>query len=409
MFTHSSWPLAILHVDADAFFASVMQAEHPEYRSRPVVVGHERGLATAISYEARAFGIRRGMLMHEVKKRCPGCICLSSDFELFGMYSARMFAILHRYSPVVEEYSIDEGFVDIKGMRRPLRMSYEQIAQAIQKDVERELHIGVSVGVSVTKTLAKIASSQNKPKGLALISAKHIEEYLSQVPVEDVWGIGRQTAHYFQKLGLETALDFAQKPEYYLAKHRMPRPLFELWNELRGTSIYKVNPHVKDTYKSISRTQTFKATGDRSFLFSRAIYHIEDAFSKARRYNYAVGSMYLFLKTQQFHYISTEIQFPQAVVYPLLIRPSIEEAFERVYDPTKTYRTVGCTISKFTDATARQPSLFNEETEQKQTRLTQLYPLFEKGRVDFGTALFDPERLSSKKSIRPSVINTRFF
>lgn len=410
MFTYSSWPAAILHVDADAFFASVMQAEYPEYRGKPVIVGQERGLATAISYEARAYGVHRGMLTHQIKKVCPQCICLSSDFELFGLYSSRMFSILRRYSPTVEEYSIDEAFVDIKGMRRPLRMSYEQIARAIQKDVWDELHVGVSIGVSVTKTLAKVASGHNKPKGISVISARHIEEYLAQVPIADVWGIGRQTGNYFRKLGIQTALDFAQKPEYYLAKNRMPRPLQELWYELRGATVYSVNPHVKDTYKSISRTQTFKPTSDKSFLFSRAIYHIEDAFSKARRYNYAVGAMYLFLKTQQFRYISTEIQFPHAVIYPLLIRPTIEEAFERVYDPSKQYRTVGCTISRFSDASARQPSLFSEEVEQKQSKIKDLYPLFEKGRVDFGTALFDPGRLQSKKTIRPVVGNgARFF
>ena len=411
MFTPYSWPAAILHVDADAFFASVYQAEYAKYRGLPLVVGQERGIATAISYEARAYGIKRGMLMHQIKKLCPECVCLPSDFELFGLYSARMFDILRHYSPIVEEYSIDEAFVDVRGMRRPLRMSYEEIAQAIQQEINSALGIGVSVGISVSKSLAKIASSHHKPRGICLIPGKRIDEYLAQTTIGDVWGIGHQSVHYFHKLGIQSALDFAQKPEHFLIEHRMPRPLFEIWHELQGTSIYKVNPHVKDSYKSISRTQTFTpSTSDRSFLFSRTIYHIEDAFAKARRYQYAVGAMHMFLKTSKFRYITTEIQLPEPTAYPLMIRQHIQEAFDRVYDPTLQYRTVGCTISRFSDARTTQPSLFTHaEDAKKEHRLQGIYPLFEQGRVDFATALFDPERLQQKKSIRPAVLNTRFF
>ena len=161
-----SWSNVILHLDADAFFASVMQSAYPSLRGKPVIVGRERGLATAFSYEARAKGVRRGMLNHEIKRICPDAVFVESDFELFQLYSKKMFDIARQYSPEMEIYSMDEGFLDIKGMRRPLALGYLEIGATIQQKVKQELSISISVGISLTKSLAKLASGFNKPYGL---------------------------------------------------------------------------------------------------------------------------------------------------------------------------------------------------------------------------------------------------
>ncbi len=162
MFLVSSWPQAILHLDADAFFASVIQAVNPSLKGKPVVVGKERGIVTACSYQAKKIGVERGMRIIEVKKRFPSVTIVNSDYELYQIFSWRMFDLICQFSPFVEEYSIDEAFVDLKGLRRPLNMSYEKIALMIKKTIESKLGITVSVGLSVSKSLAKLASSFSK-------------------------------------------------------------------------------------------------------------------------------------------------------------------------------------------------------------------------------------------------------
>src|SRR3970040_9358 len=145
--TVHSWPRAILHVDADAFFASCEQALHPELRGRAVITGKERGIVAAASYEAKDRGVKRGMRLFEVKKVCPDAVILPSDYETYSLFSVRMFEILRRFSPDVEEYSIDEAFVDLTGLRRSFHCSYGDIAQRVQDTVAKERGISVSIGV----------------------------------------------------------------------------------------------------------------------------------------------------------------------------------------------------------------------------------------------------------------------
>jgi DNA polymerase-4/DNA polymerase V len=140
-------------------------------------------------------------------------VVLPSDYETYSLFSRRMFHIMRRFTPQVEEYSIDEAFADLTGMRRVLHGSYEEIALRLQGTVARELGITVSVGLSLTKVLAKAASKHRKPSGCTAIPGRAIAAYLSDLPVEKVWGIGPATASYLAKLGIRTALAFARLPE----------------------------------------------------------------------------------------------------------------------------------------------------------------------------------------------------
>ena len=191
-----SWPRAIAHLDADAFFASCEQAVRPELRGRPVITGKERGIVAAASYEAKARGVKRGMRLFEAKKVCPGVVLMPSDYETYSLFSMRMFEIIRRFSPDIEEYSIDEAFIDLTGLRRKFHGPYGEIARQMQETVHRELGITVSVGVSLTKVLAKIASKHNKPRGLTLIPGREIHSYLKDLPVGKLWGIGANTEAY---------------------------------------------------------------------------------------------------------------------------------------------------------------------------------------------------------------------
>ena len=183
-------PKAILHVDADAFFAACEQSRNPSLKGRPVITGKERGIVASMSYEAKARGVKRAMRLSDVRKLCPEAVCLPSDYETYSLLSKRMFAIVRRYTPDVEEYSIDECFADLTGLQRPLGMPYQQIAARIKRDLDGELGFTFSMGLGPTKVVAKLASKQNKPDGLTCIPGYDIHRYLAHMPVDQLWGLG---------------------------------------------------------------------------------------------------------------------------------------------------------------------------------------------------------------------------
>lgn len=391
-----SWPEAILCLDGDAFFASVTQAVHPELKGKPVVTGYERGIATAVSYEARALGIKRGMPCWEIAKKFPNVVITHSDYRLYHLFSEKMFAVMRKYSPCVEVYSVDEGFCDLKGMRRPLHMTYEQIATSIKREVENSLGITVSIGLSVTKSLAKLAVNKNKPSGLTVVPGKEIDQLLKETTVDKIWGIGGQSTALLNKLGITTAYEFAKKPEHFI-KQNFSKPYQEIWRELNGEMIYSVNPDEKRVYKSITRSSTVTpATNDKDILWARLSSHVEDAFFKARNYNYAVKKVFLFLKDQSFHHHGFEIKLAESTSYPMSIKRELKEGFERIYKKNMMVRASGATIYEFGENNQKQASLFfgNSNMEAK---AKSLYPMVESKKVDFGTSLFDSERLIRKK------------
>lgn len=385
MFSHFSWPRAILHIDGDAFFASVMRSVDPSLIGKPIVTGRERGIATAISYEAKKYGVTRGMPYFEIKKKCPECLFVESDYDLFSLVSSRMFSIMKKYSPYVEEYSIDEGFIDITGLRRMHKKSYEEIALALKKELEDKLNITFSVGLSITKSLAKLASSFRKPSGFTPVKGKHIEFLLKNRIARDIWGIGPNTAAYLEKCNINTALEFALLSEEFIISH-LSKPYHEIWQELRGKKIFELQLGKKEVYKSISKTETFTPpTNDKELLWARLMSHIEDAFKKARIYNYTVGRVDVFLKTQTFIYKTATYKLTSKTSFPLLIHIDLRKTFESIYSPADQYRTTGCTISDLEDASTTQTSLFGET--KTYTKTKKLYEILSSGKVDFGTSL----------------------
>ena len=203
----------LLHVDADGFFAGVEQALNPVLRGRPVVTGAERGIIAAASYEAKALGIKRGLQLHEAKRLCPDLVILPSDYEAYSLYSQRMFSILRRFTPLVEEYSIDEAFADLKGCGDVLGCPPETVAERLRNAVSSEMGLTVSVGISLTKTLAKLCSKFRKPNGQTILRREHIPVMLRRTPIAKVWGVGPASAAKLQALGIATAYDFTVMDE----------------------------------------------------------------------------------------------------------------------------------------------------------------------------------------------------
>ena len=358
--TIRSWPRAILHLDADAFFASCEQAIHPELKGKPVITGKERGIVAAASYEAKAKGVKRGMSLYEVKKVCPNIVILPSDYETYSLFSVRMFEILRRFSPDVEEYSIDEAFVDLTGLRRSFHGPYGKIARSMQETVKRELGITVSVGVSLSKVLAKIGSKHNKPHGLTLIPGRDIHLYLERLPIEKVWGIGANTAAFLGKLGIATALQFARKDEAFISKH-LSKPYREIWEELNGRSVYPVTVESKSSYQSISKTKTFTPpSGDKTFVFAQLSKNLENACIKARRYKLAAAKLIIFVRTQEFRDNGVELKVSRPSAYPSNLFGPLQEGFDHIYQSNCLYRQTGVVLAGLLPEDSVQYTLFDD-------------------------------------------------
>jgi len=349
-------------MDADAFFASCEQAVHPELRGKPVITGKERGIVAAASYEAKARGVKRGMSYMDVKRVCPDAIVVPSDYETYSLFSVRMFEILRRFSPDIEEYSIDEAFVDLTGLRRSYHCSYEMLAATIQKTVEKELGITVSVGVSLSKVLAKIGSTHNKPHGLTVIPGRDIHHYLEKLPVGKVWGIGANTSAFLNKLGIRTALEFAKKDEGFIKKH-LSRPYQQIWCELNGMSVYPVVQEPKSSYQSISKTKTFTPPStDESFVFAQLSKNLENACIKARRHNLAAARLILFLRKKDFRDIGIELKLNRSTAYPAELFGPLKEGFKQIYQQGIPYRLTGVVLSGLMPENRVQFSLFDDTT-----------------------------------------------
>jgi nucleotidyltransferase/DNA polymerase involved in DNA repair len=355
-----SFPRAIVHIDGDAFFASCEQARNPSFQGKPLITGKERGIASSLSYEAKAAGVKRGMRLSEIKKLCPTVIILPSDYETYSLLSKRLFEIVRRYTSDVEEYSIDECFADLTGLRRPLRMNYAQIAERIQKDLKVELGFTFSVGLGPNKIIAKIGSKWKKPAGLTVIPARKIHLYLEQLPVEKIWGIGTQTSAYLNKNKVFTALQFARLDESWIRK-RLTKPFQEIWQELNGNFILHLETKEKEDYASIQKVKTFTPPSrDPEHVFSQLSKNVENACMKARRYKLEAKRLYFFLKTQDFNYLGAEIRLNRPSAFPNEIIGLIRPLFDETFNPIFEYRATGVCLFKLKPQGSLQLDLFGE-------------------------------------------------
>jgi len=380
--TLSEFPKAILHIDGDCFFASCEIALNPKLRGLPVVTGKERGIASSMSYEAKAMGVTRGMSLPEIRKVCPGAIILPSDYETYSLFSVRMFDIVRRYTPAVEEYSIDECFADMTGLQRPLKMSYEAIAAKIKQNLDSELGMTFSVGLAPTKVLAKVASKWKKPSGLTIIPGYNAHLFLATLAASKVWGIGPATTAYLQKCGINTALEFAQKDFEWIKTH-VTKPHWEIWQELNCNSVYPVTTQAKESYKTISKTKTFTpASNDLEFVFSQLSKNIENACIKARRHNLSTKRFGFFIKTQQFHYRGAEIKMEMATSNPNEIITLARSNFGGIWRKNERYRATGVILMDLSTSQNSQLDLFGKKI--KENKFARVFEQVDKVSEKFG-------------------------
>lgn len=355
----------ILHIDGDAFFASVETAKRPWLKGKPVVVGGDRGIASAMSYEAKARGVTRGMPVFQIKKICPEVIVLPSDYDSYALYSARMMQIVRRYAHIVEAYSIDECFADLT---EPLdaTQSREEIIKKIARDVEEELSLTVSIGLADTKVLAKVASKRNKPRGITILKENDREEFLRTTQIGSVWMIGSKTVAKLSGLGIFNAWDFSMQPLHWVRSHGN-RPMEEIWRELRGESVYRVKGEKKDDQQSISRTETFRPnTNDPRKLLSELSKNLENACVKARALDILPTQVSFFLKTEFFTYRGAEFELENPTNFPHHIIHRIEALFWTLFDKRILFRATGVRLSGMVPFAYIQEDLF--ESRKDHTR-----------------------------------------
>ena len=362
----------ILHMDGDAFFVGVEVAKNPKLRGLPVVTGEERGIVSALSYEAKALGIIRGLPIYRVKKDFPQVIILPGDYASYARYSSKMFDIVRRYADDVEEYSIDECFADLTGLEAPLKMSYEQIARRIKQEIADELDLSVSIGLAPTKVLAKVASKWQKPNGFTMIglepavanaSTPTPHDFLAKLPVGKVWGIGTQTSAALIRQGVFTADDFARKDAAWVKAH-FSKPYEAIWLELNGVSVMPIDPLPKTVYSSVQKTRSFHpATNDRVFLLSQLSKHIEDACTKARHYNLMPKKVSFFLKTKDFRYMTYSATLLSPTNAPESIIALAAKEFGAMHKPGVLYRTTGVTLYELVSSDIRQSDFFGNSAQ----------------------------------------------
>ena len=247
----------IIHIDMDAFYASVEQRDHPEYRGKPIVVGGgpegRGGVVATASYEARKFGIRSAMPSKKALELCPQVIFVRPRFDAYKEVSQRIREIFRRYTDLIEPLSLDEAYLDVTEDKQQIGSAIK-IAKLIKEAIKTELQLTASAGVSVNKFVAKTASDMNKPDGLTFIGPEAVATFMEQLPVEKFFGVGRVTAEKMKQMGLHTGADLKQMDEGAMIRH-FGKPGRFYYSIVRGIDERSVEPH-RET-KSLAAEDTF--------------------------------------------------------------------------------------------------------------------------------------------------------
>lgn len=401
-----SFPKAIVHIDGDAFFASVEQSANPALKGRPIVTGKERGIIACASYEAKRFGVKRGIALHDARKMCPDLVVLPSDYETYSLYSRRMFEIMRRYTPFVEENSIDEGFSDITGMRRVFRCSYEDIARRMKEDIQKELDITVSLGLSLSKSLAKLASKFRKPAGFTAIAGHHIHIFLQRHSLDDVWGFGPNTARLLETKGLKTAYDFALQSEKWAGKI-LGKTGREIWHELRGIAVYPIMTEEKSSYATISKCKTFTAPSkDADFIYAKLLRNIESAFIKMRRHKLRAKVLSAALRKKDYNTSGMEAVLNRSTSSTHEVIPLVRELFERLYESGAEYRATMIVLGKLESDRSEQYELFEDRLKIDKMRavsgvIDKVNGEYGKHKIGLGTALYIDQAPRNNRDEQP--------
>jgi len=364
-------------IDCDSFFVSCEQLVNPSLLNKPVcVMSNNDGCVVARSREAKQLGIKMGMPVFLAKKEYPNAIYLSGNMALYGEISARVMTRLKEFSPLVEVYSVDEAFLDLTGLRRLYRKPYLEVAREIRGKIKDEVGIPVSIGISQSKTLAKLATERaKKGEGFYRIGFREISDELKHTPLIDIWGIGSNTSAFLNKYGIRTAYELTLIEDSRIKKLLGKKGL-ELKYELMGQCIYPVT----DEYvppKSIQKTSSFaKFTSDENYIKKSLYYHTHRACTKLRKLGLKAKVAGVMLRTKDFKvYVEKAVLF-QPTDWEFDIIKAVNFVFERIYNQNVIYRSSGIYLEDLTKES--QMSLFSSVPElEKNKKLSQAWDRLE--------------------------------
>ena len=367
-------------VDCDSFFVSCEQKVNPELKGKPVCVMSARGQCViSRSKEAKALGIRMGMPYFQVEGKMKEATFINASHDLYGNVSREVMSILKEFSPNVEVYSIDEAFVDLTGLEKLYKRNYLEIAEMIRKEIKERVDIPVSIGVSSTKSLAKLASDKAKKleEGVFLIGSRKILPVLEKTSIDEIWGIGRNLSALLRKNGILTAYELVKQSDIWLNKQIGIRGL-EMKHELLGEMVSPVSNEIK-LPKSIQKTSAMaKFTSDKEYIKNSLNYHIHRACVKLRRLNAKCHGIGIMLRTKDFKVYYDKRVLNQATSFELEISDIIFEMLEDMYNPNILYRSTGVTLDSFVYNNEAQLSLFaDNEAETKKDKLSKCFDKLE--------------------------------
>ena len=347
----------VLHVDMDAFFASVELLARPELRGLPVIVGGggSRGVVLSATYEARAHGVHSAMPMMRARRLCPEAVVIPPSHGAYSQASANVMEVFRSVTPLVEPVSLDEAFLDVSGAARRLGTP-RQIGEHIRATVEDEQGITCSVGVATTKFVAKLASARCKPDGLLVVPASDVVAFLHPLPVGALWGVGEKTEEVLHKLGLRTVGDIANTPVSTLQRALGPAAGAHLSALAWGRDERHVTPHEPD--KSIGAEETFPVDVDDPTVIARELLRLSERTAARLRASGQVGrTVSIKIRFSDFTTITRSRTLAEATDVGRTVYETALTLYEALGLERARLRLVGVRVEGISDAAAQTRQL----------------------------------------------------
>ena len=346
--------------DCNNFFVSCEILKTPSLKGKAVcVLSNCDGCVVSRSNEAKKIGIKMGMPLFMAKKEFPDAIYLSSDLSFYHKISMRVMKILKDFSPSIEICSIDEAFLDVTDLCKIYNVeNYEKLAKFLHEKILNELGIPVSIGISTSKILCKIAVSKAKKRNCYyFLPFENISEEIFNIRVEDIWSIGKNTASLLKAHGLYTAGDILKRDKEFFS-HYMGKRGLELKFGLEGQNVLPINDK-DEKPKSIQKTSSFiNFTNDKDYLKNSILEHLHNACKKMRKYNLVANEITVMLRSKDFRVITlSDVISPTNAEY--ILNKKVIELFEKIYSNNVLYRSTGVYLSGLKDSEVKQLQLLN--------------------------------------------------
>jgi DNA polymerase-4 len=341
----------IIHIDMDAFYASIEQRDNPEYRGKPIAVGGSPegrgGVVATASYEARKFGVRSAMPSKKAKQLCPSIIFVRPRFDIYKQVSQQLREIFHRYTDLIEPLSLDEAYLDVTNDKQDIGSAID-IAKLIRQAIKDELTLTASAGVSVNKFVAKIASDLNKPDGLAFIGPSKVESFMEKLAVEKFFGVGKVTAEKMKRMGLHTGADLKKLTEAEMTRHFGKTGKF-FYKIVRGIDDREVRPD-RET-KSVGAEDTFPfdltTLEEMNFELDKIIRTLHD---RLLRHELKGRTITVKIKYHDFRIVTRSQSFPEGIDDKKIIAETAKQLLASTEPENKKIRLLGVSLSNFGEA-----------------------------------------------------------